>query len=235
VPRVSGAGDRRSGDEGPAAVDERALDRDVAGAAGAHQRLLATLDAARAGSLRADGEIYPRAPSRLPGWSIGHVLTHLARNADSHHRLLDGLAQYEGGAGGRDADIEAGAGRDLADLVADVRRSIWALERRWASQADWAGIAHGTRADMPRADLPFLRWRETEVHHVDLGLGYEFADLPADYVRLELRRLEMMWAARRPMGMTMLPDAALAAPPHERLAWLLGRAEIAGLAPAGIF
>lgn len=25
-----------------------------------------------------------RAPSRLPGWTVGHVLTHLARNADAH-------------------------------------------------------------------------------------------------------------------------------------------------------
>src|SRR5690349_12024814 len=29
-----------------------------------------------------------RAPSLLPGWSRGHVLTHLARNADGGRRLL---------------------------------------------------------------------------------------------------------------------------------------------------
>jgi ABC-type lipoprotein export system ATPase subunit len=28
-------------------------------------------------------------PSRLPGWNFGHVITHLARNADSHRRLID--------------------------------------------------------------------------------------------------------------------------------------------------
>jgi maleylpyruvate isomerase len=84
-------------------------------------------------------------------------------------------------------------------------------------------------------ELPFMRAREVEVHHVDLDVGYEFDDLPADYVRLELRRMEMLWRARRPMGMTALPAAALAARPPERLAWLLGRAEIEGLAPASIF
>jgi maleylpyruvate isomerase len=208
-------------------VDSRALDRDIAGAAAAHQRLLATLDAS--------DDVDPRTPSRLPDWTIGHVLTHIARNADSHHRLLDGLAQYEGGAAGRAAAIEAGAGRTLGELVDDVRRAIWSLEQRWATQGDWRGEAAATRGTLPRTDLPFLRWRETDVHHIDLGLGYEFADLPGEYVRLELRRVEMLWAARRPMGMTALPEAALTAPPHERLAWLFGRVELDGLPPAGVF
>jgi len=45
----------------------------------------------------------------------------------------------------------------------------------------------------------------------------------------------MLWAARQPMGMTPLPDRALAAPPPQRLAWLMGRAAIDGLAPAAIY
>jgi hypothetical protein len=44
----------------------------------------------------------------------------------------------------------------------------------------------------------------------------------------------MLWASRKPMGMTDLPPRALSVPPHQRVAWLLGRAEIEGLAPAGI-
>jgi maleylpyruvate isomerase len=28
-----------------------------------------------------------RAPSLLPGWSVGHVLTHIARNGDSYVRM----------------------------------------------------------------------------------------------------------------------------------------------------
>ena len=43
--------------------------------------------------------------------------------------------------------------------------------------------------------------------------------------------MEMRWNARRPMGLTGLPDAALRAPPHVRLAWLLGRTTIDGLSP----
>lgn len=30
-------------------------------------------------------------PSRLPGWSRGHVATHLARNADAFTRLVNGV------------------------------------------------------------------------------------------------------------------------------------------------
>jgi hypothetical protein len=37
------------------------------------------------------------------------------------------------------------------------------------------------------------------------------------------------------MGTTGLPEAALKAPPVLRLQWLLGRAEIDDLGPAGVF
>jgi len=33
-----------------------------------------------------------RRPSRLPSWTVGHVLTHLARNADSVVRRLEALS-----------------------------------------------------------------------------------------------------------------------------------------------
>ena len=66
------------------------------------------------------------APSLLPGWTVGHVLTHLARNADSHVRrtraAIDGVMvdQYPGGMAERAADIEAGAGRTAVAVRADV-------------------------------------------------------------------------------------------------------------------
>jgi hypothetical protein len=72
------------------------------------------------------------------------------------------------------------------------------------------------------------------VHHHDLGLGYTWAQWPAEYVRVELRRATMQWASRKPMGFPDLPPAAMAVPDHHRLAWLLGRADIPGLGPAGL-
>ena len=61
----------------------------------AHSRLLVTV-----GGIT-DEQV--RGPSRLPNWTIGHVLTHIARNADGHARRLDGalrgedLPRYAGG------------------------------------------------------------------------------------------------------------------------------------------
>jgi maleylpyruvate isomerase len=214
-------------EQGQPAMNE--LDRDVAGAAAAHQGLLVMLDDAL-------DRVDPAAPSRLPEWTVGHVLTHLARNADSIVRALTAaecgevVDRYEGGGPGRNAEIEAGRARPAAVQVDDVRRTIWRLEQVWAAQTNWDGRSRETSGlEIPVRDLPFRRWREVEVHRVDLGLGYEAEDWPDEYVRLELRNMEMLWNARRPMGLTGLPPEALAVPPRTRLAWLLGRTDIPGL------
>jgi maleylpyruvate isomerase len=73
-----------------------------------------------------------RAPSLLPGWTRGHVLTHLARNAEGSTRLLGwartGVPSYEyESMQARAAAIEAGAGRPAAAAIADVRQAAAAL------------------------------------------------------------------------------------------------------------
>lgn len=211
------------------------LQRDVAGAIAAHARLLSGLDGLT--DERCAG------PSLLPGWTVGHVLTHLARNADSHVLMLEGAqqgrvaAQYPGGVEQRNADIEAGAARGAAAQLADVASSAARLEAAWAAMTPDAWLGQGESVFGPVAvnDLPFRRWRETTLHHTDLGLGYDWADWPADYVRLELGRMTMQWASRKPMGLTTLPEAAMALPEAHRVAWLTGRAVVAGLDPAGVF
>ena len=217
-------------------MENQVIERDIAGATAAHRRLEAAID-----GLTDD---QARAASLLPGWSVGHVLAHLARNADSHVRLFEGASrgevweQYVGGVDGRAAEIDAGAGRSAVELVADVRAANAALEAMWAGadQRTWSGEGIGAIAGpVAVADLPFRRWREVEVHHVDLGRGYTSANWPGDYVRLEVARQTMTWASRRPMGLTELPPAALALAPHARLAWWLGRRVLADLPAAGIF
>ena len=86
-------------------------------------------------------------------------------------------------------------------------------------------------------DLPFRRWREAVVHLADLGLhAAAWHDWPTEYVRLELSQMAMLWSSRKPMGLTTLPaHRGRAVDDHERLAWLMGRTEVAGLEPAGIF
>jgi maleylpyruvate isomerase len=164
-------------------------DADIVGATAAHARLLVHL----AGLADAD----VTRPSLLPGWSVGHLLTHLARNADSHVRMLEGAAagqeleQYEGGRAEREAAIEAGAGRPAVELVDDVRVACDRLERLWATLPDYAWDGHGVNADGQRRPcvlLPFHRWREVEVHQADLGLGPSWEDWSDDYVARELPR-----------------------------------------------
>lgn len=216
------------------AADRWNLERDVPGATAAHRRLDALL-----ADLTDD---VTRRPSLLPDWTVGHVLTHIARNADGHRNMLEAAnrgevgAQYPGGLAQRGSDIDAGAARPAAELIADVAASSAALEAAWAAMTPngWQGTGDTVRGPVEVADLPFRRWRETVVHHADLGLDDGWASWPADYVRIELGRMTMLWASRRPMGMTGLPAQALAVPPHQRLAWLMGRATIDGLGDAGL-
>lgn len=185
--------------------------------------------------LRILGAIDPLTPTRLPGWTLAHVLTHVARNASGHLEMLAGRPQYVRGMQSRNEDIEAGARRSWAELVDDVGASCGELESAWADLSDWSGTVTTVAGNRPKRMLPLLRQREVEIHRVDLGLGYEFSDMPSEYIRKDLRLWEMQWRARKPMGLTPLPRAALAAPPHDRLAWFVGRLDIAGLEPAGMF
>jgi maleylpyruvate isomerase len=194
------------------AATARAMD----GCRDASARLLATLDGL--------DDATARRPSRLPGWTVGHVVTHLARNADSHVRMLEGATagtvtdQYEGGLDGRAAEIAAGAGRPAAALVSDLNRAIDDLDATWGRVPVevWA-IGHGRMGNgelCPCAEMPARRWREVEIHRVDLGLGAEPADWPDAYVELEL-----------PKALAQLPDRLSPADRARLLAWLVGRVE----------
>lgn len=206
--------------------DPGQLEADLVACVASHAALVAWLGALE--------PVEPSQPTLLPGWTVGHVLTHIARNADSHLDLLDGRPQYPSPES-RDVDIERGAGRSWAELVDDVAASAHALDERWAATTDWSGTATMLSGVRPRHLLPLLRQREVEVHRADLGLGYQFADMPTRYVRQDLRLMEMLWRARKPMGLTPLPEAALRLAPPTRLAWMMGRVDVDGLPPAGLF
>lgn len=133
-----------------------------------------------------------RRPSLLPGWSIGHVLTHVARNADSVVRMVEAaqrgeiVAQYAEGQ--RDREIEDGSGRPGRELVDDVRSAVAAVARTWAATSDevWAtGSCKVRSGDCPINLVPLRRWREVEFHHADLGLGFSYADMSRAYIERE--------------------------------------------------
>jgi maleylpyruvate isomerase len=169
---------------------------------------------------------------------VGHVLTHVARNADSHVRLLSGalsgrsVDRYPGGTAQRTSEIEVGSSRSASALLDDVRSTATELAAIWDAMTPdaWQVVGHGIDVEEPATGLPWKRWREIEVHHADLGhRSFSYSGWSREYVRRELRFAEMAWRASHPMGMTTLPKAALALNPHDRLAWLMGRLTIHGL------
>lgn len=132
-------------------------------------------------------------PSLCEGWTIGHVLTHLARNADGVRGMIAAAERGEmvpmyPSADTRAADIEAGAARSADALVADVVAAAEALDATWPAggAAAWDGHGLTLQGRLPVAEMPFRRWREVEVHRTDLGLAFGWADLSDAYVAREL-------------------------------------------------
>src|SRR5438105_332850 len=138
-----------------------------------------------------------REPSLLPGWSRGHVLTHIARNADGLGNLLRWAqtgteTPMYASAESRGADIEAGAGRPAADLAADVRESAAALAAEAASMPDDAWTAQVRALNgppFPAFGVLDRRLSEVEIHHVDLAAGYAPGDWPDDFILEALPRV----------------------------------------------
>ncbi len=203
---------------------------------GSTDRLLAAVDEL--------DEAAVRAPSGLPGWSRAHVLTHLARNADAMVNLVRWAAtgeetpMYPGGPEGRDADIEAGARRGLGDLRLDLSESAERLLSAFAGMPE-EGLDREVATKSSRfagRDLPLLRIRELEFHHVDLATGYQPAAWSATFVTRTLGQLAPLFRTSRdtPVRLLVATDTdgrwevggsgpELSGPAHALLGWLTGR------------
>jgi maleylpyruvate isomerase len=200
-----------------------------------------------------DGAV--RAPSRLPGWSRGHVITHLARNADGLVNLLTWARtgvehpMYTSRAD-RDAAIEKGSTRPYRLLAEDLAAAC----ERFAAAADampesaWsARVLSSAGKPLPAARVPWLRVREVWVHLVDLDAGTDFDAIPAeiveelldDAVRQYIGRDDvpaLTLHAELPNGLRRTwvlegfgEDAEVTGDSVALLAWLTGRGSGAGL------
>jgi maleylpyruvate isomerase len=200
-----------------------------------------------------------REPSALPGWSRGHVLTHLARNADGLANLLiwarTGVVtpQYAS-VDVRNEEITAGADRPARELIVDFADSATAFDAEVARlrDEDWAAEVRSITG-APHAAW-FTLWRrlsELEIHHVDLDAGYRPVDWPPDFARECLQRVTADFA--RPDCPAALlrvtddgsehrigppeqaPGVTVSGRSHALLAWLVGRSDGGGLTatPAG--
>jgi maleylpyruvate isomerase len=171
-----------------------------------------------------------RRPSLLPGWTVAHVLAHVAANADSHRRRAEAavrgavIDQYPGGFEGRAAEIERAAARPRAELVGGVLTSAERMDAAWGQVPDaaWAVVSRDVSGrERPLRELPGRRWQELEVHVVDLDAGVTHREWPAEFVDVWLPALRATADGRLPAG------AALPAPgildERDELAWLYGR------------
>lgn len=185
------------------------------------------------------------APSLLPGWSRGHVLAHLARNADAMVNLLTSARTGEqipmyASPEARAADIAAGAARSPAAHLDDLRRSADRFAEAVAAMpvAAWAATVRTHRGPWPAATLVWGRLREVEVHHVDLAAGYRPADWPEAFGHRLLHEVVTDLADRTDAPAMVLrfdgtrhelvvgdPSGAptITGPAAELAAWLIGR------------
>ena len=198
-----------------------------------------------------------RGPSLCPGWTRGHVLTHLARNADglvnvAHSAVTGDLVPMYKSAAARNADVEAGAGRPAASLADDVERAAQRLAeelRRVPTAAADLQVPSGRGPTIRVGDVPWTRLREVVYHHVDLDAGYGFADAPREVVVRGLQEcVPRLAEVTPPLEVTAEPDGpadpvvlnigtgsprlAVSGPASEVLAWLTGRSSGRGLRTA---
>jgi maleylpyruvate isomerase len=194
------------------------------------------------------------APSGLPGWSRGHVLTHIARNADSLTNLLTWATtgverpQYPS-AEARDAGIEAGAGRPAAEQLADIEASNrrfaeavatmpgghWQHEVRWLSGEP-----------RPASKILDARLREVAIHHLDLDAGCTASDWPSEFALRILVSVLPAFEVRGIEPITLVPsdvDARIdvsggsavevRGPASALATWVLGRDDGSTLSVSG--
>ena len=135
-----------------------------------------------------------RAPSALPGWTRGHLLTHIARSGDALRSLLQGAQSGVPATGyasqeARDSDIEAGSGRAMAAILDDVLQSdqsFWSKAAELSAE-DWQQpVKVLDYQPFPASQVLLRRLVEIELHHVDLDAGYRPVDWPAAFTELDL-------------------------------------------------
>ncbi len=142
------------------------------------------------------------ASSALPGWTNGHVLAHIARNAEGIGRLLTWVRtgvptpMYESAAA-RAADIERDAGRPFDVQLADIRATAADLDTSLAAVPDTAWhneVRMVSGRVVPGPGVPWLRVKEVWLHALDIGA--EAADLPADVVAAVMHDVVSSFDAR---------------------------------------
>jgi maleylpyruvate isomerase len=212
--------------------------------------LLTDVDRATEELLRTAQDLDPASigsPSLLPGWTVGHVLTHVARNADGQTNLLTWArtgveTPMYPSPEARAAGIEDGAGRPLREQIDDIKESHERFADAGAAMPAEAWTVMLPPIGQPAAAVPWARLREVEVHHVDLGARYTPADWSDAFALRLLREIvtgasggpSMIlrpWGVEHPLTLGAAGNATpvVGGPTKSLAAWLAGRGDGADL------
>ena len=140
----------------------------------ANQRLVRTVDGL------ADDEY--AVPTALTGWTRAHVVAHLVLNGEGLTAALRGVVEAKRvpmyrSQEARDGDIDELAGAAPEELRERLLASCTDLEGALAAVPDVSSQVSIERVPGGRvfavADVPWMRYREVEIHHADLGAGYD--------------------------------------------------------------
>ncbi|MEW2504669.1 maleylpyruvate isomerase family mycothiol-dependent enzyme [Amycolatopsis sp. CA-161197] len=184
--------------------------------ADAHRRLAAALTDLT--------DVAVRESSRLPGWTRGHVLAHLADAARARARVVEfalrGEAVAMWAAGERDAIIEATACRSADEHRTAVDAHAKTLERVWERVEDWPAFIPAV----------YTRWREVWIHLVDLDIGVGPDDWDVDFACHAVDLLRTRIPAGTSMTATDVPQRwgegdGVAGAIRDLAAWLAGRGD----------
>ena len=190
-----------------------------------------------------------RQPSALPAWSVGHVLSHIAFNADAFVNCAAELrarrpgTMYPDGIDARSQAIEAGSSRPANQIVTHLRESSAAFAVAWAELPPTGPCA--TAPGMPEFSSDTVlqrRLREVEVHGTDTGCAalsfnqwsepFVSVDLPTQWAFVTHRtnahfgvvdETNHEWRVGEPIR-ELVPVKR-----SELLAWLLDRHALPGL------
>lgn len=191
------------------------------------------------------------APSLLPGWTRAHVVAHLGLNAHGMARALHGLVADEDDEprtmydsdDQRDDDIAKLATEDASEIrarllagVTHLQEAIDAVpEDQWDTRVERTPGGRTLRASA----FPGMRWRELEIHHVDLDAGYTRADWSLAFAEHLLDAMDKRIHPEQPFevkpldsqrtwvvgdGQAEYPVPVVTGPAADLAWWLTGRA-----------
>ena len=194
-------------------------------------------------------------PAVLPGWTRGHVLAHIEGNADGLARLarflIDGVERpMYSSREARNADVTLHAPwpaiahlEAIAESAAQLDRDMRGVKEDAMDQT----VTLGAVLQVPASRLAPQRLLEVSVHHSDLGIPtYTWRDWPnrlAEYfipiVVADFREggaFPVNWIETDGLRIEIIGASGTGVRGNsgEMLAWMLGRADGAGLEPVDI-